>query len=244
MGKLYFVDLPLVLLISLYKSGNTIVLCTKREVWWLISALNAVHWASLPVELCPLLQLWVTNLQIWGCQQEHPPGRKVFKYTRQVGIHAVHVPTSTQTQIFSISYTITHMYTILLPFYLPLSHTHTYARNFTSPGICSFYRVAVCWHGWRYGRTVSPSSDWISDQYPVPCQPASSGRTDCFWKPVLVVSRLPSLIIEKKSDCYLPSCNTCHTIFLHVLFENHNLVLVAKIDLGLHAYIVYLMQRY
>lgn len=30
------------------KSSSTIVVCSKRDVWWLISALNAVHLASLP----------------------------------------------------------------------------------------------------------------------------------------------------------------------------------------------------
>ena len=81
----------------------------------------------------------------------------------------------------------THMHTSFHPSFsfslsLSLSHTH----NLISAGIRSFYRAAVCWRGRRYGRAVSPSSDWISDQYPVPHWPASSGRTDCFWKPVLV----------------------------------------------------------
>ena len=92
----------------------------------------------------------------------------------------------------------THAHTFRLP--LTPSHTHahnlsplhslslslTHTHNLISTGIRSFYRAAVCWRGRRYGRAVSPSSDWISDQYPVPHWPASSGRTDCFWKPVLV----------------------------------------------------------
>lgn len=56
-------------------------------------------------------------------------------------------------------------------------------------------------------------------------------------------SRLPSLITQ--CDSYFNSCNTCHTIFLHVLFEKHNLVLVAHTtDLGLHTYVVYLLWIY
>lgn len=76
---------------------------------------------------------------------------------------------NTCTQSFSHSF--------LLSFSLPLSLTHTH--NLTSPGIRSFYRAALCWRGRQYGRTASPSSDWISDQYPVPRRPASSGRIDC-----------------------------------------------------------------
>ena len=88
------------------------------------------------------------------------------------------------------------MRTVSLPFFLSvflsafLSLPHTHTHSLTSPGIRSFYRAAMCWRGRWYGRAVSPSSDWISDQYPVPRRRASLGRTDCLWKPVLVVSRL------------------------------------------------------
>lgn len=114
-----------------------------------------------------------------------------------------HTKTSRHTCTFTHTYTHTnphfshhHTCTQSLSFSLSRSHIHT--QNLTSPGIWSFYRAAVCWRGRRYGRAVSPSSDWISDQYPVPRRPASSGRTDCFWKAVLVVSRLPSLVKEEK----------------------------------------------
>ncbi len=109
----------------------------------------------------------------------------------------------------STSHTVTHTQSLLS--FLSLTH------NLTSPGIRSFYRAAACWRGRRYGRAVSPSSDWISDQYPVPRRPASSCRTDCFWKSVLVVSRLPALIKDKKSGDYLPSSNIC-------LSKGHNFV--------------------
>lgn len=46
-------------------------------------------------------------------------------------------------------------------------------------GIQAFYSASVGWCGRHYGSTASPSSDWISDQYPVPCWLASSGRTVC-----------------------------------------------------------------
>lgn len=92
--------------------------------------------------------------------------------------------------VLSPSHIITPMHRLhLFPFLLAcliLSHTST-QHSLTSPGIWSFYRASVCWRGQWYGRAVSPSSDWISDQYPVPCRPASSGQADHLRKPVLVV---------------------------------------------------------
>lgn len=59
-------------------------------------------------------------------------------------------------------------------------------------GIQAFYSASVGWCGRHYGSTASPSSDWILDQYPVPCWLASSGRTVCLWEP------LPGVPYKKK----------------------------------------------
>lgn len=95
--------------------------------------------------------------------------------------------TSTEKHFFSIYFshhlTRAHTHSFYPSSFQPLSlspsHTRTQTRHLTSTGIRSFYRVAVCWRGRRCGRAVSPSSDWILDQYPVPRQPASLGWTDC-----------------------------------------------------------------
>lgn len=90
-------------------------------------------------------------------------------------LHA-HTHTYTQKHILCTSHTLTPAYifsTFLLFASVSLTHTTLLA------GIRSFYRVAVCWRGRQHGHTPSPSSDWISDQYPVPHRPASSGQTDC-----------------------------------------------------------------
>lgn len=195
----------LALLFSLCKTSCTIVVCSKREAWWLISALNAAHLASLPARLCPLLQLWVTNLQTWGCQQESPWWGVGGIWTQRQASKHVHP----LRNIFfpSTSHTISHVNThsfypsSFQPLSLSLSpsHTRTQTRHLTSTGIRSFYRVAVCWRGRRCGRAVSPSSDWILDQYPVPRQPASLGWTGCIWKAILVhVCRLVKKEKKKK----------------------------------------------
>ena len=126
---------------------------------------------------------------------------------KHVHVHAcTHTHTHTHTNTFFPLLTPSHMHTISLPLFLSVflsvvrshTHTHTHTHSLTSPGIRSFYRAAMCWRGRWYGRAVSPSSDWISDQYPVPRRPASLGWTDCLWKPVLVVSRLPSLMKNQR----------------------------------------------
>lgn len=45
--------------------------CVQWDAWWLISTLNPVHLASLPAQLCPLLQLWVTNLHPEAVSKSH-----------------------------------------------------------------------------------------------------------------------------------------------------------------------------
>lgn len=239
MGKLYFVDTTGITHCSVQKQQHHCVVHKER------SAVTNICLECSPLGLTSSQALSIIvalshkppDLRLSARAPSWQEGVQIHKVSRHTYSTCTHIHAHTHTHIFYLLHHHTHVHS------LSASLSHTQARNFTSPGICSFYRAAVCWHGQRYGRTVSPSSDWISDQYPVPCQPASSGRTDCFWKPVLVVSRLPSLTTEKKCDCYLLSCDRCHTIFLHVLFNNNNLLLVVyEIDLGLHAYIMYLLQ--
>lgn len=49
------IDLSLALLISMCESSSTIAVCSKREVWWLISDLNAVHLALFPQSITAAL---------------------------------------------------------------------------------------------------------------------------------------------------------------------------------------------
>lgn len=119
----------------------------------------------------------------------------------------------------STSHTITHTQPLS---FLSATLSLSPSRGLASAGIRSFYRASACWRGRRYGRAVSPSSDWISDQYPVPRQPASSGWTDCVGKKsVLVVSRLVSLIKEVwwlLAQQHMPVEGT--PFLSHVLFVN------------------------
>lgn len=177
------------------ESSSTIAVCSKREVWWLISALNAVHLALFPQSITAALSHKPPNLRLSArVTLAEGVGRFFFIFFIFEGRGQTHRQMSPHVlvckHVLSPSHTITPMHRLhLFPFLLAcliLSRTST-QHSLTSPGIWSFYRASVCWRGQWYGRAVSPSSDWISDQYPVPCRPASSGQADRFWKPVLVV---------------------------------------------------------
>lgn len=138
--------LPLALLISLCKTSSIVVVCSKGEVWWLISALNAVHLALLPAQLCPLLQLWVTNLQTWGCQQESPWWGGVQTH-RQASIH-IHAQTHRETLAVYFSHCHTHVHNLsaLLSFCpsLFLSLSHTYAHTTLLPQESDLFIELLC----------------------------------------------------------------------------------------------------
>lgn len=167
------------------------MLCSKRDVWWLIFCL----------ECSPFGLASSSALSITAALSHKPSTPRLSARVTAAGggrsnTHRhVHVHACTHANTFSPLLTPSHMRTIslssFLSFSLSFSPSHTHTHSLTSPGIRSFYRAAMCWRGRWYGRAVSPSSDWISDQYPVPRRPASLGRTDCLWKPVLVVSHLP-----------------------------------------------------
>lgn len=134
---------------------------------WPRFQLSSVHYCSSESQTLHPEAVSKSHRGRWGA----------FKHTQTRTCTRMH----TRKHFLSTSHTITHAHNLSLflsffqPFFLSLTHTH----SLTSPGIRSFYRAAMCWRGRWYGRAVSPSSDWISDQYPVPRRPASLGRTDC-----------------------------------------------------------------
>lgn len=113
---------------------------------------------------------------------------------------------------------------------LCFSFCSSIAHSQRHTGIQAFYSASVGWCGRHYGSTASPSSDWISDQYPVPCWPASSSRTVCLWEP------LPGVPYKKKrtvasfnSACWRAQMKYClsfvndRIMFLVCVFACHSI---------------------
>lgn len=181
-SKLCFADSTLELLnLSCNQVVAKLWMFSKKDMWWLISGLNAVRLALLSAWLCPLLPL-SHKPPPWGCRHQSP--LRAFKTT---GNHANCTQMCTLFVDFS-RIKLVHIHHLCFRFSFCSSIAHSQRHT----GIQAFKSASVGWCGRHYGSTASPSSDWISDQYPVPCWPASSSRTVCLWEP------LPGVPYKKK----------------------------------------------
>lgn len=101
---------------------------SKKNMWWLISGLNAVHLASLPAQLCPLLQL-SHKPPPSGCQ--HQSLLQGFKPTEKQTNCTARAHTCVHTFVYFSSHeTWAHTLFVLLLFFflcaaLSLTRKHT-----------------------------------------------------------------------------------------------------------------------
>lgn len=142
----------------------------------------------------------------WGCRRES---------LRWVGRSNIHV---------QYLHARAHKHIVILPshpIYLPLSLFLSVCLSLTKtallPQESGLFIEWLCWRGRRFGRSASPSSDWISDQYPVPrrhrllLQTCPCGFTSVVSHTTSLLDIYPTLIKAYWRD----------TILLHLLFWNH-----------------------